>query len=119
MVLPAVLRDPALDPEQAPGRDRAVLLDHHPRVPALARHLAGEVGDLPAALQAVLLAVRRGLHRTGLARLEAAGRRLCGDLAPAHGLVLHPLPRGAAAARPVRDAAAGAELDLGGGAQEG
>ena len=37
MVLPAVLRDPALDPEQARGRHRDVLGDHRAGVPALAR----------------------------------------------------------------------------------
>jgi len=37
MVLPAVLRDPALDPEQARRRDRDVLGDHRAGVPALAR----------------------------------------------------------------------------------
>ncbi len=37
MVLPAVLRHPALDPEQARRRDRDVLGDHRAGVPALAR----------------------------------------------------------------------------------
>ena len=37
MVLPAVLRDPALDPEQARRRDRDVLGDPRAGVPALAR----------------------------------------------------------------------------------
>ena len=58
MVLPAVLRDPALDPEQAARRHRAVLLDRHPRLPALARYLEGALGALPAAVPPVLLAVR-------------------------------------------------------------
>ena len=68
MVLPAVLRDPARDPEQADGRDRAVRLDRHPRLPAVARHLAGALGELPAAVPAVLLDLRRGLPRPRLAR---------------------------------------------------
>ncbi len=38
MVLPAVLRDPALDPEQARRRDRDVLGDHRAGIPALARY---------------------------------------------------------------------------------
>ena len=63
MVLPAVLRHPALDPEQAAGRLRAVRLDRHPGLPALARHLAREVGALPAAVPPVLLAVRDRLRR--------------------------------------------------------
>ena len=59
MVLPAVLRDPACDPQQAPRRHRAVRGDRRLRLPALARHLAGEVGALPSGLSGVLLAVRR------------------------------------------------------------
>ncbi len=50
MVLPAVLRHPAFDPEQAARRHRAVLLDRDPRLPALARHVEGALGALPAAL---------------------------------------------------------------------
>jgi len=71
------LRDPARHPEQAPGRDRAVRLDRHPGLPALARHLAGAVGELPAAVPAVLLDLRRGLSRARLARQQAPRRRLC------------------------------------------
>ena len=41
MVLSAVLRDPALDPEQACRRHRDVLGDHRAGVPALARYRAG------------------------------------------------------------------------------
>ena len=41
MVLPAVLRDPALDPEQARRRHRDVLGDRRAGVPALARQRAG------------------------------------------------------------------------------
>ena len=41
MVLSAVLRDPALDPEQARRRGRDVRRDPDPGVPALARHRAG------------------------------------------------------------------------------
>ena len=41
MVLPALLRDPALDPEQAAGRLHDVRLDPGPVRAALARHLAG------------------------------------------------------------------------------
>ncbi len=42
------------------------------RLPAVARHVAREVGDLPSALQAVLLDLRAGLPRARLARLQAA-----------------------------------------------
>ena len=45
-------------------------LDHGPGLPALARHLARALGALPAAVQAVLLALRDRLHRPGLARLK-------------------------------------------------
>ena len=76
MVLPAVLRHPALHPEQASRRDRPVRIDHRAGFPAVARQLKGEVGDLPAAVQAVLLDLRRRLRRPRLARLQAAGRRL-------------------------------------------
>ena len=59
VVLPAVLRDPARHPEQAARRDRAVRLDRHPGVPAVARHLAGALGQLPAAVPPVLLDLHR------------------------------------------------------------
>jgi ubiquinol-cytochrome c reductase cytochrome b/c1 subunit len=61
------------------------------------------------------------LHSLGLARLETAGRRLCHHVPPVDGVVFHPLYRCAAAARVARDAATGAEFDLGGpeGWQEG
>ena len=113
MVLSAVLRDPALDPEQAVGRGGDVLVDRNLAVPALARHVAGQVGGLPAAVQAVLLAVRPDLRAAGLARIEAAGRRLRHPVAAPDGVVLPLLPRRAAGAGPDRAAEAGAELDLG------
>ena len=53
MVLPAVLRHPARHPEQAPRRHRAGRLDHHSRLPAVARYVAGAVGELPADLPAI------------------------------------------------------------------
>ena len=63
-------------PNKLLRRDRARRLDRDPRVPAVARHLEGALGALPAALPAVLLAVRDRLRRARLARLEAAGRHL-------------------------------------------
>ena len=92
MVLPAVLRDPARDPGQADGRHRARRLDRDPGVPAVARHLEGAIGQVPAALPPVLLAVRDRLHRSRLARLEAGGRLLRAVLAHLHGLLLRLLP---------------------------
>ena len=59
--------------------------------------------------------VARG-DRARLSRLEAAGRRLCDRGAHPDRLLLHPLPRADAAARPLRDAAAAAGFDLRGGA---
>src|SRR5690348_11557581 len=99
MVLPAVLRDPALDPEQAHGRDRVVLVDPDPRLPALARHLEGAFGALSPAVQAVLLAVGRGLHRARLARLQAAGGAVRHPLASLYRVLLRVLPDHPAAAR--------------------
>src|SRR6476646_5294130 len=55
MVLPAVLRDPALDPEQVARRLCVVRVDRDSRLLALARHLACAFGALPAALPPVLL----------------------------------------------------------------
>ena len=106
-------------PNKLARRDRDVRLDPDPRVPAVARHLAREVGDLPAALQAVLLGVRAGVPRARLSRLAAGGRRLRDRGAHPHRLLLHPLPDHLPAARPDRDAEAAAEFDLGVGAEEG
>ena len=77
MVLPAVLRDPARrSPNKLARRHRDVRLDPDPVRPAVARYLEGALGDLPAAVQAVLLDLRR-LVCIGarLSRLEAARRR--------------------------------------------
>ena len=76
VVLPAVLRDPARHPQQAARRHRAVLGDRGAVLPAVARHLAGPLGGVPADLPAVLLDLRPGLHRPRLPRLAAAGGRL-------------------------------------------
>ena len=66
MVLPAVLRDPArlhlqhrADQLQARRRAGACSARSPAVPPALARHVAGALGGLPALVQAVLLAVRR------------------------------------------------------------
>src|SRR5262245_62374899 len=110
MVLLAVLRHLALNPEQARGRDRSVRLDRHSGAAAVARHLAGEIREVPAALQAVLLVVRRHLRSLGLAWLETAGGWLCHPLPRADDIVFRPLPRRPAVARVLRDAATGAEF---------
>src|SRR5471032_1387770 len=103
MVLPAVLRDLALDPEQAAWRDRAVRLDRHPRLPALARHLEGALGALPAAVPAVFLVVRDRGGRARLARLQTAGRHLCDPVAYLHVLLFCLFLDRPAAARHLRE----------------
>src|SRR6185437_9669985 len=116
MVLPAVLRHSAVDPEQAPRRYCAVLGDLDPGLPALARHLAGALGPLPAAVQAVLLAVGDRGDRARLAWLQAAGGHLRHPGATAHLLLLRFLPNHPAAARHFREDQTAAELDFGIGA---
>ena len=113
MVLPAVLRHPARDPEQASRRDGARRLDRHPGLPAVARYLESALGALPAALPAVLLGVRHRLHRARLSRLEAAGRQLRALRAHLHRLLLRLFPRDPAAAGQGRDDQAAAEFDRG------
>ena len=111
MVLPAVLRDPALDPEQARRRRRDVRRDHHPGVPALARQRQDALVEVSSAGQAVLLDLRRRLHRPRLSRRPAAGRHLCDRRPHPDLLLLRLLPDPAAAALPDREAASGAEFD--------
>jgi hypothetical protein len=111
MVLPAVLRDPAFDPEQARRRHRDVLRDRGAGVPALARQRQDPLVEISPAGQAVLLDVRRGLRAARLSRRATAGRHLrdrrpCPDL-----LLLRLLPDPAAAVEPDRDAAADPEFD--------
>ena len=111
MVLPAVLRDPAFDPEQACRRHRDVRCDHHPGVPALARQRQDALVKISPAGQAVLLDLRRGLHRARLSRRPAAGRHLCDRRPHPDLLLLRLFPDPAAAALPDREAASGAEFD--------
>src|ERR1700761_3690236 len=111
MVLPAVLRDPAFDPEQARGRGRDVLGDRGAGVPALARQRQDPVVEISPAGQTVLLDLCRDLRAARLSRRTAAGRHLCGRRPRPDGLLLRLLPDPAAAVEPDRDAAAAAELD--------
>jgi hypothetical protein len=107
MVLPAVLRDPARDPRQARRRHRHVRLDRDPGVPAVARHLEGALGALPAALQAVLLDVR-GWSASGSAISAPSRRGRLRDRGADPDLLLLPaLPRHPAAARPAKARAHG------------
>ena len=111
MVLPAVLRHPPLDPEQACGRRGDVRRDRHPGVPALARQRQNALVEVPSAGQAVLLDVRGRLHRARLSRRTAAGRHLC-DRRPYPDLpLLRLFPDPAALVEPDREAASGAEFD--------
>ena len=111
----AILRS---NSEQATRRRRVVFSNRRARIRALAGHFESQVRDLSATLQTVLLDFRRGLCRPRLARLQAAGRRLCGPGADFHRLVLHPLPHHPAAAGAAGKAAAATELDLRGCAEE-
>src|SRR5450755_82455 len=113
MVLSAVLRHSALYTEQAARRDRAVRLDRHPRLPALARYFEGALGALPAAVPAILLAVRDRGGRARLAWLQAAGRHLCDPVAHLHVLLFRLFPDRPAAARHLREDQAAAEFDFG------
>src|SRR5580704_14105040 len=113
MVLSAVLRDPALDPEQAARRLRVVWLYRYLGVLALARYLARQIGALPAAVPPVLLAVRDRLCGLGLARHKAAGRHLRDPGAHPYLLLFRILPDRAAAARHFRENQAAAEFDFG------
>ena len=115
MVLPAVLRHPARHPEQAPRRHRAGKLDHHSRLPALARYLARAFGELPAAVPAIPADLLRRRDRAWLSRLPRAVGRLCDRGAHPHRLLFRFLPRHPAAARIVREDQAAAEFDFGSG----
>src|SRR5690242_15352262 len=111
MVLSAVLRDPARHPEQAARRVRVVRFDPDPRLHAMARHVAGALGALPPALQAVFLAMGRGLHPARLARLQAAGGPLRHLRTHPDDLLLRVLHHHPAAARHLRKDQAAAAVD--------
>ena len=115
MVLPAVLRHPARDPEQAPRRHGTGKLDHHSRLPAVARYVAGAFGELPAAVPAIPADLLRRRDRAWLSRLARAVGRLCGRRAHPHRLLFRLLLRHPAAAWIVRDDQAAAEFDFGSG----
>ena len=89
----------------------------HPVLPALARHLEGALGALPAALPAVLLGVRdRGVGLGWLGSKPPEGIYVDRSSRILTALLLRLLPDRPAAARPVREDQAAAELDLGIGA---
>jgi len=106
------------DQLQARWRARHVRRDRGAVRGAVARHLQGALGGLPALVQAVLLAAggRRDLPRlAGLAPRRGRLRRHGPDR---HALLFRLLHRADAAARPDRDAEAAAQLDHRGGARE-
>src|SRR5262249_46243682 len=92
MVLPAILRHPAIDPEQVAGRDRTFRFDRRVGPPAMARHIARQVGAVPAAVCEILLAVCDRLHWPWLARHQTAGRDLFDLVARTDLLLLRILP---------------------------
>src|SRR4029077_3635403 len=113
MVLPAVLRDSARYPEQAPRGDRACRLDHRARFHALARHFARAFGKLPAAIPAVPVLLLCRCDRAWLSRLAGADRRLRDRGAHSHPLLFGFLLVDPPAVRAFRANQAAAELDLG------
>ena len=76
----------------------------------------GALGALPAAVQAVLLAVRDRGGGPRLSRLQAAGRHLRDPVAHLHRLLFRLLHHHPAAARHLREDQAAAEFDFGSGA---
>ena len=93
-------------------------LDRDPRLRAVARYVAGALGDLPADLPPVLLDLRARLHRPRLSRLAAAGRRLRDRRAHPHRLLLPALPDHPAGRRPDRAAEAAADQHHRSGARQ-
>src|SRR6201998_4856472 len=111
MVLSAVLRDPALDPEQTRRRDGDVLGDHRAGVPALARYRSDALIQISSAGETVLLDVRRRLRAAGIPRRATARGHLRDRRAYPDGLLLRLFPDPAAAPEPDRNAEAAAQFD--------
>src|SRR6185436_1178230 len=112
MVLPPLLRHSPWHSAQALRRARHVWLHPDLVLLALARYVAGALGHLSSDLQAVLLAVRVGLHRPWLSWLQAAGRRLCFGGTNSHRLLFPALPGDIAARRASRETQAFAAVDF-------
>ena len=107
---------PAIDPGQAARRHSDVHVDHPARLPALARHLAREVGELPSDVQDRLLDLRRGRDWARLHRLAASAGRLRVGWPYPDLLVFLPPPGHPPTAWLLRDSACVACVDLRGGA---
>src|SRR5262249_28792530 len=113
MVLPAVLRDPPLDSEQAHGCHCVIFVHRGAGFHPLARYFACALGSLSPAVQAILLAVGDRLHWPRMARLETARGHLRHPFARVYGLLLRVLLNHHAAARHFRENQAAAEFDIG------
>src|SRR5215467_10187067 len=113
MVLPAVLCDPARNSRQTHGCDCTGRFDPDSRILAMAGHLSCALGALPAAVQAVLLALCDRVRRTWLARLQASGRHLHYPRAYLHHLLLRFFSLRPAAARNLRKGQTVAEFNCG------
>ena len=108
VVLPAVLRDPALSAEQAARRVHDVWLDPHPVHPAMARYLAGAQRALPPDLPPDHLGVGRCGDRPWRVWSAQAGRHLGGAEPYRHTLLLSAFPGHPAHPGQARTAAAAA-----------
>ena len=106
----AILR---ADSEQAHGRDCAVCIDRHSRVPAVARPFAGQVGQVPPHLSLLLLGVCRDLHWSRMARLPGADRGPDADRALSHCRIFRLLPCDHAVAQLHREDKADSGFDRG------
>ena len=100
-------------PSKLLGVDCAAGVDRAAGLPAVARYVARPLGELPAAVPAVPYRFLPGRDRARLSRFAAAGRRLRDRRAHPYGLLFHLPAHHPAAARPVRDDQAAAELDFG------
>src|SRR5579872_1907994 len=118
MVLSAVLRHSASDPEQAPRRGRPARFDRAVGFPALARYIARALGELSPALSAIPHRVLPGGDRARLSRLATAGGRLRHRGAYPHRLLFRVPAHHSAAAWAVRNDQAATGLDLGSGAAQ-
>src|SRR5580692_7347434 len=112
MVLSALLRDFAVDPFQTRRNRRDVRLGVYYRVSAVARHLQGQVGGLPASFQGFLLDLCRLHGSPRLYGITATGRRLCDRRPVPNRLLFSLLPGDPAVAWTIREAEAPASLHL-------
>src|SRR5271166_2670236 len=118
MVFAAVLRNAARNPEQAHGRDRAVLRDNRARLHSLARPIAGQVRKVPASLPFFLLGVCPDRHRTRLSRFARANGGARVDRAHFHVRLFRLLPHHHARSELYREDEADPDVDRRRGADE-